>query len=74
MIHDALGMHSYFGENVEETPNEEAHNFYKQLCDASCPLSDESPHSQLSIAVRLSSIKPDWNVTQGAMDSIRPYE
>ena len=37
---------------------------------ASRPLYEGSPHSQLSIAVRLLSIKSDWSVPQGAMDSV----
>ncbi|XP_060203382.1 uncharacterized protein LOC132631715 [Lycium barbarum] len=72
MIQDAYGMHSDFesGNHVEEDPNEEASHFFEQLKDASWPLCDGSPHSQLSIAVRLISIKEDWNVPQGAMDAV----
>ncbi|XP_060202284.1 uncharacterized protein LOC132630734 isoform X1 [Lycium barbarum] len=72
MIQDAYGMHSDFesGNHVEEDPNEEASHFFEQLKDTSRPLCDGSPHSQLSIAVRLISIKADWNVPQGAMDAV----
>ncbi|KAG5606179.1 hypothetical protein H5410_027671 [Solanum commersonii] len=61
MIDDSFGMHSdfEFGGNVEEAPNEEANIFYKQLCDCSRPLFNESQHSKLYVAVRLSSIKSE---------------
>ncbi|XP_016571056.1 uncharacterized protein LOC107868969 [Capsicum annuum] len=36
----------------------------------SWPLYEGSTHSQLSIAVRLLSIKSDWNVPQGAIDAV----
>ncbi|XP_059292245.1 uncharacterized protein LOC132045694 [Lycium ferocissimum] len=72
MVQDAYGMHSDFesGNHGEEAPNEEASRFFEQLKKASQPLYDGSPHSQLSIAVRLLSIKADWNVPQGAMDAV----
>ncbi|XP_049368611.1 uncharacterized protein LOC125833494 [Solanum verrucosum] len=65
-------MHSDFeqGENVEETPNEEAKIFYEQLRDCSSPLFNGSQHSKLSVAVRLLSIKSDNNISQGVMDSM----
>ncbi|XP_060210890.1 uncharacterized protein LOC132637885 [Lycium barbarum] len=71
MVQDAYGMHSDFesGGHVEEPPNEEAKRFYAKLNQASQPLKDGSPHSQLSVAVRLLSIKADNNVSEGAMDS-----
>lgn len=71
MVADAFGMH--FGgepnENVEQTPNDDAKHFYEQLEEASRPLREGSPHSELSVAVRLLSIKSDWNISQAAMDS-----
>lgn len=72
MVDDAFGIHSdfEFGENVEEAPNEEANTFYEQLRDVSRPFFKGSSHSKLSVAVRLLSIKSDWNVTEGAMDSM----
>ncbi|XP_060200955.1 uncharacterized protein LOC132629267 [Lycium barbarum] len=72
MVQDAYGMHSDFesGNHGEEAPNEEASRFFEQLKKASQPLYDGSPHSQLSIVVRLLSIKADLNVPQGAMDAV----
>ncbi|XP_060177962.1 uncharacterized protein LOC132607901 [Lycium barbarum] len=72
MVQDAYGIHSEFesGNHDEEAPNEEASRFFEQLKNASRPLYERSPHSQLSIAVRLLSIKADWNVPQGAMDAV----
>jgi len=71
MVADAFGMH--FGgepnENIEQTPNDDAKRFYEQLEEASRPLREGSPHSELSVAVRLLSIKSDWNISQAAMDS-----
>ncbi|XP_070013433.1 uncharacterized protein [Nicotiana sylvestris] len=71
MVANAFGMH--FGgepnENVEQTPNDEARHFYEQLEEASRPLREGRPHSELSVAVRLLSIKSDWNISQAAMDS-----
>ncbi|KAM3361279.1 hypothetical protein P3S68_016133 [Capsicum galapagoense] len=72
MIRYAYGMHSDFesGDHVEEAPNDESKCFFEQLEAFSRPLYEGSPHSQLSIAVRLLSIKSDWNVPQGAMDAV----
>ena len=72
MVDNAFGMHSdiEFGENVEEAPNEEENIFYEQLCDCSSPLFNVSEHSELSITVRLLSIKSDNNISQGGMDSM----
>ncbi|XP_015164399.1 uncharacterized protein [Solanum tuberosum] len=72
MVQDAYGVHSdfEFGNNVEEAPNAECRIFFEQLETASRPLYEGSPHSQLFIALRLLSIKSDWNVSQGEMDSV----
>ncbi|XP_070002660.1 uncharacterized protein [Nicotiana sylvestris] len=71
MVTDAFGMH--FGgepnENVEQTPIDDVKCFYEQLEEASRPLRKGSPHSQLSVAVRLLSIKSNWNISQATMDS-----
>ena len=75
-LHDtvwvAFGLHSDFksGNQCEETPNAECKIFFEQLEAASRPLYEGSLFSQLSIAVRLLSIKSDWNIPQGAMDSV----
>ncbi|XP_070012997.1 uncharacterized protein [Nicotiana sylvestris] len=71
MVADALGMHFDFETNksVEQPPNEEAKYFYEQLKVASRPLKQGSMHSQLSVAVRLLSIKSDTNISQAGMDS-----
>ncbi|XP_070005252.1 uncharacterized protein [Nicotiana sylvestris] len=71
MVADVFGMH--FGceptENVEQTPNDDAKCFYEQLEEASRPLRDGNLHSKLSVAVRLLSIRSDWNISQAAMNS-----
>ncbi|XP_070012954.1 uncharacterized protein [Nicotiana sylvestris] len=42
---------------------------HDMLEEASRPLRKESPHSELSVAVRLLSIKSDWNISQASMDA-----
>ncbi|XP_075106867.1 uncharacterized protein LOC142179877 [Nicotiana tabacum] len=71
MVADAFGMHFNFEthESVEQPSNEEAKYFYEQLEAASRPLREGSMHSQLSVAVRLLSIKSDTNISQEGMDS-----
>ncbi|XP_070004824.1 uncharacterized protein [Nicotiana sylvestris] len=71
MVADAFGMHlgGEPNENVKQTPNVDAKCFYEQLEEASRPLRNGSPHSELSVAVRLLSIKSDWNISQTTMDS-----
>ena len=72
MVKDAFGVHSdfVFVNQGEEAPNAECKIFFEHLEVVSRPLDEENPHSQLFIAVRLLSIKSDWNVPQGAMDSV----
>ncbi|KAM3360740.1 putative protein isoform X1 [Capsicum galapagoense] len=72
MVNDAFGIGDGIGpqKNLEEDPNEEARGFYQQLEEASHPLCEGSKHSALSVAVRLLSIKSDWNISQDAMDSM----
>ncbi|XP_059295654.1 uncharacterized protein LOC132048990 [Lycium ferocissimum] len=71
-VQNAYGIHSDFesGGHVEEPPNEEAKRFYENLNQASWPLHDGSPHSQLFITARLLSIKAYYNVSERAMDSV----
>ncbi|XP_070041068.1 uncharacterized protein [Nicotiana tomentosiformis] len=71
MVVDVFGMHFEFEshESVEQTPKEEAKYFYEQLEAASHPLCEGSMHSQLSVAVRLLSIKSYTNIFQAEMDS-----
>jgi len=71
IVVDAFGMHfeSESHESVEQAPNEEAKHIYEQLEAASRPLSKRSMHSQLSVTVRLLSIKSDTNISQAGMDS-----
>ncbi|XP_075091135.1 uncharacterized protein LOC142171635 [Nicotiana tabacum] len=71
MVANAFGMHFEFEilESIEQAPNKEAKYFYEQLEAASRPLSEGSIHSQLSIAVRVLSIKSDTNISQAGMDS-----
>ncbi|KAM3344018.1 hypothetical protein P3S68_026109 [Capsicum galapagoense] len=72
MIRDTYGMHSDFesSDHVEEAPNNESKCFFEQLEAFSWPLYEGIPHSELCIAIRLLSIKSDWNVLQGAMDAV----
>ena len=72
MVQDAVGVHSNFesGNQGEETPNAECKIFFEQLEAASRPLYEGCPHSQLSIAIRLLSIKSNWNVLQRETDSM----
>ena len=72
MVNDAFGIGDgmELEKNLEEVPNEEARHFYQQLEEASRPLCEGSRHSALSVAVRLMSIKSDWNVAQDAMESM----
>ena len=48
-----------FQQTAEQPPNEEAQKFYDLLKSASSPLWEGSAHSELSLAVRLMSIKSD---------------
>ncbi|KAG5593676.1 hypothetical protein H5410_034908 [Solanum commersonii] len=59
MVQDAFTVHFDFeyGNQGEEAPNAECKIFFEQLEATSRPLYEGSPHSQLSIAVRLLSIK-----------------
>ncbi|KAG5579535.1 hypothetical protein H5410_050162 [Solanum commersonii] len=52
------------------SPTKEARRFYDQLEEFSRPPCEGSPHSALSVAVRLMNIKSDWNVPNVAMDSM----
>ncbi|KAG5595354.1 hypothetical protein H5410_036586 [Solanum commersonii] len=72
MINDAFGVQSgmEFEQYFDEAPNEEARRFYDQLEESSRLLCEGSPHSALSVAVRLMNIKSDWNVPNAAMDSM----
>ncbi|KAG5609695.1 hypothetical protein H5410_020976, partial [Solanum commersonii] len=72
IINDAFGVQGgmepkqYF----DEAPNEEARRFYDQLEESSHPLCKGSPHSALSVVVRLMNIKSDWNALNVAMYSM----
>nr|XP_018624256.2 uncharacterized protein LOC108944053 isoform X2 [Nicotiana tomentosiformis] len=57
-------------QNVVEPPNDEAKRFYESLESASRPLYEGSMHSELSVAVRLLTIKSDWNISQAGMNAI----
>ena len=72
MVHDAFGMQHRgdFRKKVKNVPNREAGKFYEQLHAASHPLFDGCSHSRLSVIVRLLSIKSDWNIAEGGMDSM----
>ena len=70
MVHDTFGMQhgGDFRKNVEDVPNREAGNFYKELYVASHPFFDGCSHSRLSVAVILLSIKSNWNIVEGGMN------
>ncbi|WMV54577.1 hypothetical protein MTR67_047962 [Solanum verrucosum] len=72
MINDAFGVQGRMKpkQYFDEAPNEGARLFYDQLEESSCPLCEGSPHSTLSVAVRLMNIKSNWNVPNAAMDSM----
>uniref|UniRef100_A0A1U7YJY3 Uncharacterized protein LOC104248805 n=1 Tax=Nicotiana sylvestris TaxID=4096 RepID=A0A1U7YJY3_NICSY len=57
-------------QNVVEPPNDEAKHFYESLESASCPLYKDSMHSELSVVVRLLTIKSYWNIFQVGMNAI----
>ncbi|KAG5595546.1 hypothetical protein H5410_036778 [Solanum commersonii] len=65
-VQGGIEQEQYF----DEAPNEKARRFYDQLEESSRPLCEWSPHSALSVEVRLMNIKSDWNVPNAAMDSM----
>nr|XP_009770751.1 PREDICTED: uncharacterized protein LOC104221384 [Nicotiana sylvestris] len=69
MVLNAFGIHPRVQsqQNVDESPNDEAKHFYELLEAASRPLYKDS---KLSVAVRLLTIKSDWNISQAAMNAI----
>ncbi|XP_070051176.1 uncharacterized protein [Nicotiana tomentosiformis] len=72
MVSDAFGFYPgvQSQQNVVEPPNDEAKRFYESLESASRPLYEGSKHSEFSVAVRLLTIKSDWNIFQAGMDAI----
>ncbi|XP_070033241.1 uncharacterized protein [Nicotiana tomentosiformis] len=72
MVSNAFGIHPRVQsqQNIDESPNDEAKHFYELLDAASRPLYEGSIHSELSVAVRLLTIKSDWNLSQAAMNAI----
>ena len=54
----------------EEAPNVECKILFEKLEAASWPWYEGCPHLQLSLAIRLLSIKSYWNIPQGAIDSV----
>ena len=67
IMHDTFGIQhgGDFRKNVKDVPNSED-KFYV----ASHPLFDGLSHSRLFVAVRLLSIKSDWKIAEGGMDSM----
>lgn len=70
MLMDVQG--SGFNYNTEpEEPNPTYAKFHKLLCASQSPLRDGcEDHSVLSIAVRLMSIKSDYNIPEGCINEI----
>ena len=76
MIYDAAGLGSTnFGEqNMEETPNIDAHRFYEMLNQAQEPLwSGCETHSALSAALRMMSLKSDYNMPVECFNEMCQY-
>ena len=73
MIFDAAGpeLMDQFEAHIEEPPNKEAKIFYELLQSAQRPLWDGCvDHSELSMAVRMLSIKAEGNISQQTFDDI----
>ena len=76
MIYDVTGLGSTnFGEpNMEETPNIDANRFYNMLNQVQEPLwSGCETHSELSAAVRMMSLKSDYNMPEECFNEICQY-
>ena len=70
MVHD--GLDGGFAPNTEdntEEPNQEARDFYALLEAANQPLWEGCVHSELSLAVRMLSIKTDGNQSHTSFDA-----
>ncbi|XP_019251004.1 PREDICTED: uncharacterized protein LOC109229914 [Nicotiana attenuata] len=72
IVSNAFGIHPgvQSQQNIDESPNDKTKHFYELLEAASRPLYKDSIHSELSLAVRLLTIKSDWNISQAAMNAI----
>ncbi|XP_045831211.1 uncharacterized protein LOC123922548 [Trifolium pratense] len=73
MVIDALGPEivNQLERHVEEPPNREAQQFYDLLHSAQRPLWEGCvSHSELSMAVRLLSIKAEGNISQQSFNNI----
>ena len=71
MIFDAAGpsFENYNNYNMEEPPNMDAQKFYDMLNAAQRPLwMGCTSHTELSVALRMMSIKSDYNTSQGCFD------
>ncbi|XP_038693762.1 uncharacterized protein LOC119991488 [Tripterygium wilfordii] len=72
MIFDAVGpdFTTEYEQNVEEAPNMDAQKFYDMLHACQKQLWPGSKHSELSVAVRMLSIKSDYNMSQRCFDEV----
>jgi hypothetical protein len=73
MVFDAIGpeIMDQFEQHMEEPPNREAKVFYDLLESAQRPLWDGcDTHSELSMAVKMLSIKVEGNISQQSFDEI----
>ncbi|KAK2433103.1 hypothetical protein QL285_018409 [Trifolium repens] len=72
MISNALGVNLSYDPSEEDVtdslPNEEAQRFYNLLTETNKPLFEGSPHSKLSMCVRLLGLKSQFHVPELALD------
>ena len=71
MIFDAAGhnFRYYDNSNTEEPPNMDAQKFYDMLNAAQRPLwMGCKSHTELSVPLRMMSIKSDYGTSQGCFD------
>ena len=68
MADDIMGVHQ---ENEYEPPNPSAQRFYDKLNAAQRPLWPGcNNHTELSLALRMMSIKYDYNMSQSCFDEV----
>ena len=68
MVDDIMGVHQ---ENEYEPPNPSAQRFYDKLNAAQRPLWPGcNNHTELSLALRMMSIKSDYNMSQSCFDEV----
>ena len=70
MIYDVVGpeFRTFRDSEAEQEPNVQAARFYSLLKAANKPLWDGCVHSELSLAVKMLSIKSEGNQSQSSFD------